>query len=170
MSSFPLGAQMSINPILDASSAIKVHTLAASFALMSGPLVFTPKARGKLHKTLGYCWIIAMAVTAISSFFVHTFQVFWIFSPIHLLSILVLWSLTSALRAIYAGNIERHSKTMLQLYWYGVIAAGIFTLSPERLLNEALFPDKPWLGLVVIALGAMLILRQIHRDIRPDKS
>ena len=48
--------------------------------------------------------------------------------------------------------------------------AGIFTLSPGRLLNEALFPNKPWLGLVVIALGALLILRQIRRDIRPSKN
>ncbi|NQY61564.1 DUF2306 domain-containing protein [Cognatishimia sp.] len=155
---------MSINPILDASCAIKVHTLAASFALTLGPFIFTPKARGKLHKTLGYIWIFAMATTAISSFFIHSFQLFWVFSPIHFLSIFVLFGLCRAFWFIRNGNVTGHARTMLGMYWYGVIAAGIFTLLPGRMLNRAFFPETPWLGYVVIAFGSLLIIRHIRRQ------
>lgn len=156
---------MSVNPIFDASDAIKVHTLAASFALALGPIVFTPKQRGKLHKILGYIWIVAMVTTALSSFFIHSFALIWIFSPIHILSVLTLWGVYRALRFIYEGNIRAHSQTMLALYWYGVITAGVFTLLPGRVLNRSLFGDAPWLGYVVIACGGLLILRQIRRDV-----
>ena len=155
---------MSINPILDASSAIKVHTLAASFALTLGPFIFTPKARGKLHKFLGYIWILAMATTAISSFFIHSFKVIWIFSPIHFLSIFILFGLCHAFWYIRNGNVIGHARTMLGMYWYGVLAAGIFTLLPGRMLNRAFFPEAPWLGYLFIACGALLIIRHIRRE------
>jgi uncharacterized membrane protein len=155
---------MSINPILDASSAIKVHTLAASFALTLGPFIFTPKSRGKLHKTLGYLWIIAMATTALSSFFIQGFQLIGVFSPIHFLSVFILYGLCRAFWFIRTGEVEKHARTMMGMYWYGVLAAGIFTLIPGRTLNRAVFPDAPWLGYLVIACGALLILRHIRRE------
>lgn len=54
---------------------------------------------------------------------------------------------------------------MLGLYWYGVLTAGIFTLLPGRALNEAFFPQAPWLGYLAIASGAVFIIRHVRRDV-----
>jgi uncharacterized membrane protein len=155
---------MSVNPILDASNAIIVHTLTASFALILGPFVFTPKRRGKLHKTLGYCWITSLCVAACSSFFVHEIRLAGPFSPIHILSVVTLIGLARGLLYIRQGNVKAHQRTMLSLYWLGVLAAGIFTMLPGRIMNDVLFPNAPWMGYVVIALGSILITRFILRQ------
>lgn len=157
---------MSINPILEASSAIQVHVLTASIALILGPFVLSQERRGKLHKTLGYIWITAMAITALSSFFIHGFKFIWVFSPIHFLSAYVLYGLCRALWYIRNGNVVGHSQTMRGLYWYGVLAAGAFTFIPGRIMNRTIFPDAPWLGFVVIECGAVFVVRQIRRDAR----
>ena len=155
---------MSVNPILDASNAIIVHTLTASFALILGPFVFTPKRRGKLHKTLGYVWITSLFVAACSSFFIHEIRLAGPFSPIHILSVITLIGLARGLLYIRQGNVQAHQRTMLSLYWLGVLAAGIFTMLPGRIMNDVLFPNAPWMGYVVIVLGSILITRFVLRQ------
>ena len=155
---------MSVNPILDASNAIIAHTLTASFALILGPFVFTPKRRGKLHKTLGYVWITSLFVAACSSFFIHEIRLAGPFSPIHILSVITLIGLARGLLYIRQGNVLAHQRTMLSLYWLGVLAAGIFTMLPGRIMNDVLFPNAPWMGYVVIVLGSILITRFVLRQ------
>lgn len=157
---------MSISPILDASSAVIVHTLTASFALILGPFVFTPKRRGKLHKTLGYFWITSLFVAACSSFLIHEIRLAGPFSPIHILSVITLIGLARGFLYIRHGNVKGHERTMLSLYWLGAMAAGIFTLLPGRIMNDVLFPTTPWMGYVVIAFGSVLITRFVLRQSR----
>jgi len=41
-----------------------------------------------LHRLLGKIWMVLMVITSLSSFFIHQIDLFYGFSPIHLLSIL----------------------------------------------------------------------------------
>jgi uncharacterized membrane protein len=60
------------------------------------------------------------------------------FSPIHLLSILTLVTLPFAIWARRIGRIRSHRAAMISLY-VSLVAAGLFTLLPSRLIGHAVF-------------------------------
>jgi uncharacterized membrane protein len=116
------------------------------------------RRRDRLHKITGYLWVLAIAVTALSSFGIWSFALIGPFSPIHLLAVLALWSLWQGMRQILAGRVAAHAQTMHSLYWRGLIIAGLFNFMPGRVVNRLLFAQDVWQGWIVIALGLALIL------------
>ena len=144
---------MTLTPLLNADPIIQLHVLCASIALLLGPVVLYRQRRDRLHKTLGYVWVFAMGLTALSAFFIHSFPVIGPFSPIHGLAIFALWSLYEGMRHVFAGRIQRHRLVMRSLYWNGVVIAGLFNFLPGRTLNRMVFDDARALGYVVIAVG-----------------
>ncbi|MBV0914000.1 DUF2306 domain-containing protein [Anianabacter salinae] len=148
---------MTFDPLLDAPLHIQLHTAAATLALVLGPMAILRPRRDRLHKSLGYVWVAAMAFTALSSFAIGNFGVIGPVSPIHLLAVLVLWSLWRAMRAILAGNVRLHRVIMQNLYWKGLLIAGLFNFLPGRTLSRALLPDTPEAGWAVIGAGLALI-------------
>ena len=141
----------SLSPLLDAGPAIQLHVAGAVTALLLGPVALYRKRRDRLHKILGYTWILAMTLTAISSFWIHSLRLIGPFGPIHLLSIWALISLAQGLSAAIRGQIARHQATMRSLYLYAIGAAGIFTLLPGRIVPRMLFGDDSQMGLWLIA-------------------
>ena len=98
-------------------------------------------------------------MTAVSSFFIHTlenigirlFGVLGPFSPIHILSVYVLWSMFAAIRAARRGDIARHRSLMRGMYAGAMIVAGAFTLLPGRVMEKMLLDGShPALGLLAI--------------------
>ena len=71
-----------------------------------------------------------MALVAISGFFIHETQVIGIFSPIHLLSVLVLVTLWRAIRQVRRGNVPAHRRAMILLYWPSLYLTGLLTFWP----------------------------------------
>ena len=61
------------------------------------------------------------------------------FGFIHLLSLLVLYSVPTAYFAARKGNIKAHKSNMQNLYFGDLILAGLFTLLPGRLINVWIF-------------------------------
>ena len=85
-----------------------------------------------------------MAVTAASSFFIHDIRVWGDYSPIHLLSVWVLFfSLPMAVIYARRRNIKAHKQIMQATFMGGIVLAGAFTLLPGRMMHELLFgaPD-----------------------------
>ena len=144
-------------PLLDASPVIQTHAAAALVALVLGPLVLFRRRRDRLHKAGGYIWIVAMAVAAVSSFWIHTLPMIGPFGPIHLLSVLTLVALTVGLRAAVTRRIEAHRCTMQALYFWSLGVAGTFTLLPGRIMHRVLFPDDSLPGFAFLALLALTI-------------
>jgi len=60
------------------------------------------------------------------------------FSPIHLLSILTLVTLPFAIWARRIGRFRSHRAAMISLH-VSLVAAGLFTLLPSRLIGHAVF-------------------------------
>ena len=75
-----------------------------------------------------------MALVAISGFFIHETQVIGIFSPIHLLLVLVLVTLWRAIRHVRRGNDPAHRRAMILLYWLSLYLTGLFTFWPGRIM------------------------------------
>ena len=144
---------MSLQPLLEAAPVIQLHVAAACVALGVGPLAIYRKRRDFWHKVAGYGWVLAMGITALSSFWIHSFPLIGPFSPIHLLAIFALWSLYEGLRHVFAGRIRQHQNAMLGLYWNGLILAGLFNFLPGRVINRMVFGQASDLGYIILGLG-----------------
>ncbi|GGY74924.1 DUF2306 domain-containing protein [Marinobacter zhanjiangensis] len=130
---------MNLNALLAASLPIQIHVVTVMLALVIGLLQLVLKRGTSLHRTMGWGWVVAMAVTAVSSFFIHRIQLVGPWSPIHILSVVTLVYLTLAIQAARQGNMRRHGMIMASLFLFAVIGAGVFTLLPGRLMHVVLF-------------------------------
>ena len=149
-------------PLLSAPLAVQLHAFAAMAAIFLGPIALFRRRRDRVHKTLGYAWALAMAVTIASSFVIFQIRLFGPFSPIHLLSVLASYGLFTGIRAAIRRDISRHRETMRRLYFWALGVAGLFTLMPGRIMSRVLFPDAPVTGFVIavgVAVAAVVVLR-----------
>lgn len=160
---------MNFTPFLTADLIIKLHACAASIALILGPIAIYQKRKSMAHKLIGYVWVLAMASTAISAFGIHSFAVIWGLSPIHGLALLALWSLWTAMKAIFEGNVAHHKAVMQNLYWHGLCFAGLFNFLPGRIVNRTLFDDSRHAGFAVIAIGIGLIAARSFQTWRKSR-
>jgi uncharacterized membrane protein len=132
--------QMNLTPFLTAGPLIQIHATAAVAAFVLGLIQFALIKGNYRHRVMGYVWIFLMYVTAISSLFINKEPWFGPFSPIHLLSLLVIFGTPSAVLAARRGNIRGHKIGMMQLFVFGLIVAGAFAaFSRGRMFYEMLF-------------------------------
>lgn len=130
---------MTLDPLLSASPTIIAHTLAALAALVLGAMQLARPKGTAMHRSLGVIWVLLMLVVAASSFWIHTMQVIGPFSPIHILSVIVLISAPLGLYYAQTGQITAHCRTMQQLFAIALIGAGLFTLWPGRIMHQVIF-------------------------------
>lgn len=162
---------MTLAPYLTAAPNIQLHIVLAVISLILGPVALYMRKKNCTHKIIGYIWVICMTGVALSSFTIHSFAVIGPFSPIHGLAIFTLWSLYSAIRHLIAGRIALHRLVMRNLYWYGLIVAGLANFLPGRATNHAFFPENPSHGFVVIRVGvSTLVINTIRQKQRLNKS
>ncbi|MFD2056043.1 DUF2306 domain-containing protein [Mesorhizobium calcicola] len=130
---------MSLQPLLAAPSPVPWHTFAAFAALALGATqLVLPKGTPR-HRIAGYVWAALMLVIAVSSFWIHQIRLIGPFSPIHLLSILVLVTVPLAVWHALNHRVAKHRKSMIVLYVFALIGAGIFTLLPGRVMHDVVF-------------------------------
>ena len=169
---------MNLSPLLDAPLAIQIHVAAVIPAAILGPYMFRARKGTSIHRLLGKVWLGLMVIAALSSFFIHTINLFLGFSPIHLLSAYVLYGSWRAIRAARLHRIREHRHNVIGMYVGGIIIAGGFTLLPGRLMHEVVFtwpsawPDMGKLGAFVGMMAAFVILlaalSKIASGQRPD--
>lgn len=155
---------MTLQPLLDAPLAIQIHVAAVlPAALLGAYLLLRPKGT-PLHRLLGKIWMALMVVTAVSSFFIHQINLFYGFSPIHLLSIATLFGSWNAIAAARRGDIRLHKRIVASLYFGGIVLAGLFTLVPGRIMHAVAFtcaegPAALVAGLIA-TIPAAIVLRR----------
>lgn len=91
----------------------------------------------RAHRAFGWAWIAAMAVVALSSFWIFGIRKGG-FSVIHLLSVFVLLNLVAAIWCIRHGHVSAHRKFMVGTL-LGLLGAGAGALAPGRFLHQLLF-------------------------------
>lgn len=149
---------MNFQPILTADPVIVVHIICGVTALIVGPIALYGKRRGALHRAVGYLWVFSMLLLAGTSFFIEGLAVFGRFCAIHLLSLFAIWSIFEAMRQIYLGNSGLYRRIMHNLYWYGLVIAGLINFLPGRMTNRVILGDSQVnYGFGLIALGIICV-------------
>ena len=127
---------MTLQPLRDAGPIVQIHAGMALAAVLLTLAIFTLRRGTSLHKGLGRIWVAAMAVVALSSFWITELRMLGPFSPIHLLSIYVLFQLVIGIRAARQGDIARHRAAMKGMAFWGLVVAGAFTFFPGRTMYQ----------------------------------
>jgi len=131
---------MNLDPLYDTLSIVHLSTIGPAF-LIGTYIILTKKGSGQ-HKFLGRIYMVLMLFTALVTLLMSALvgpTLFNHFGLIHLLSVLVLYSVPSAYFSIKAGNVKKHKAAMVGLYIGGMLVAGGFTLVPGRFLGDLLF-------------------------------
>ena len=120
-----------------------IHLIAVSPCLIIGAylICFSNKGSGN-HKKLGWIYMLLMFFQAGVSLFMEARvgpQFLNHFGWIHLLSILTLHTVPKSIYYIKKGDIIGHSRSMIILFFSGLIIAGGFTLFPGRYLHDVFF-------------------------------
>ena len=161
---------MTFEPLLDAPTAIQIHVAAVvPAALLGAYLLVRPKGTPR-HRLLGKIWLTLMAVAALSSFFIHQINVFYGFSPIHVLSIFVLFGCWRAIANARKRNIEAHKRIVRGLYLGGIVGAGAFTFLPGRITNEVAFKGDETAPFLAMAGIASALLWLMSNELRRRRS
>jgi uncharacterized membrane protein len=130
---------VTLTPLLNASSIIQIHAFAAMATFAIGLVQLTAPKGTIPHRLIGWSWVLLMLTVAISSFFIHIIRLWGAWSPIHLLSILVLVSLPLAVFHARRHEVRRHRNAMTTLFMGALVIAGIFTFLPGRIMHAVAF-------------------------------
>ena len=130
---------MTLAPLTNAPLAIQLHAYAALAAFVLGAVQLARAKGTGGHRLLGYTWVALMLVVAISSFWIRDMRVWGPWSPIHLLSIMVLLMLPAAIYFARVHRLRGHKLTMIGLFGGALVIAGIFTLVPGRIMYRVVF-------------------------------
>jgi uncharacterized membrane protein len=130
---------MSLAPLLDAAPPIPLHAFAAMAAFALGIVQFAAPKGTLPHRTLGWIWVVLMAVVALSAFWIHEIRLVGPWSPIHLLSVFT--PVMLALGVFYARrhNVRGHRITMISIFAGALVLAGLFTFVPGRVMHAVVF-------------------------------
>lgn len=158
---------MDVTPFFETTTVIQIHVFAALTGVLLGPFAILRKRRDRLHKCLGYVWVLAMLSVSGTALMIPSFGLAVIgpFGPIHLFVVLTLVSLWMGMRAIFRGDLTAHRAWLTGLYWQGLLLAGLFNFLPGRMVNRMLFPDAPEHGYILLACGGCVMIW--YRILRP---
>jgi uncharacterized membrane protein len=130
---------MTLEPLLDAPPVIQIHALAAIAAFAIGVVQLVAPKGTIPHRLVGWSWATLMLTVAVSSLFIHTIRMWGPWSPIHLLSLLVLVTLPLAVLHARRHDVRRHRQAMLTLFTGALVIAGAFTFLPGRIMHAVAF-------------------------------
>lgn len=117
---------------------VKFHIVAAVAAFAIGVAILLRPKGSRLHKTLGWAWVIAMGATAISSFFITGLNGNSL-SFIHLISGWTVVALPLGIYAVRNKQVLMHKRAMTSLFVGGLVIAGALTFIPGRLMYQLFF-------------------------------
>jgi uncharacterized membrane protein len=118
------------------STLIQVHVILAFATVVLSTALFSLPKGNRYHRIMGWTWVLFMGAVALTSFGIHTLRWTGPFSPIHLLSILVLVSLVQAVRAARNHRVVEHARIVKSLTVFGLILTGALTFLPGRTMHQ----------------------------------
>ena len=107
-------------------------------ALALTPVMLLRRRGDRLHRVLGWVWALAMVITAAISLQVRVINPGH-FSPIHLLSVLVLITVPLLVWRARQHQVAAHRRGVRLVVAGGLVVAGLATFPPARLLGHWLF-------------------------------
>jgi uncharacterized membrane protein len=129
---------MTLEPLLSASPAIKLHAFAAMAAFALGIVQFWRPKGTSAHRAIGWLWAGLMLVISVSAFFIHELRLWGSWSPIHLLAILTLVTLPIGVLHARQHRIGQHRIYMISIFCGALLIAGLFTFVPGRIMHAVI--------------------------------
>lgn len=99
----------------------QLHVTVAIIAILIGVIQIVRRKRGRAHRLLGRAWVAAMAVAALSSFFLQ--EMTGGFNYLHGLAVFVLVNLALGVWRARQGRHTEHALFMINT-WGGLVTAG----------------------------------------------
>jgi len=99
----------------------QLHVTVASIAILIGVIQIVRRKRGSGHRLLGRIWVTAMALAALSSFFLRDMT--GGFNYLHGLAVFVLANLALGVWRARQGRYTEHALFMINT-WGGLVTAG----------------------------------------------
>ncbi len=121
-----------------AGPAIQIHLLAMLAALGLGAALMTGVKGRRMHRIFGWMFAVVMLVGVLASLFVRSL-IPGSFSPIHILSAATLVFLPLGLIAARRHDVAAHRRRMTNIFYFGLLGAGLFTFVPGRLMWRLFF-------------------------------
>ena len=157
---------MTLEPLLSAPFAIQFHVATVLPAAVLGAVLLTRPKGTPAHRLFGKIWLLLMVATSLSTFFIHGIDTVAGFSPIHLLSVYVVFGSVMAIRAARRRDIRAHRAHVSGMYLGGIVVAGLFTLVPHRVMGAMIFDGTSgfasglaaaFVSVLIIAAGALAV-------------
>jgi len=122
---------MNWNAFEGAGLVVFIHLFAALAALVVG-IIMLVRAKGTpSHRLIGRSFILLMLVTAISSFWIREINrgsLSWI----HIFIPITLFASWEAIHYIRKGNVKRHKRAVIGMFFGALLIPGLFTFVPGR--------------------------------------
>lgn len=131
-----LGRRVDWWPEIPANVWAHLFTILVATSLT--PVMLLRRRGDRLHRTLGYIWVAAMALTAAITFDIRLINE-GSFSPIHILSIWTLIQVPLIVIRARQHDVVRHRRAVHGMVVGALLIAGFFTFPFNRLLGEMLF-------------------------------
>ena len=111
-------------------------------SLLTAWMLMAPKGT-PVHRWMGRVWSVMLIFIAVSSFWLRDgygalMGLPFGIGPIHILSVITIWAVSSGIWAIRQGQMTRHVSNMVTVCW-ALLIAGAFTLLPGRLMQQLAF-------------------------------
>jgi uncharacterized membrane protein len=117
----------------EAGPAVQIHLLCVCVALGIGVALLIGVKGDRLHRVLGWTWVLAMMTAAISSLFIRQVN-HGAFSSIHLISGWIILAAPMAVALARRHKVRQHARLMTGLFTGGLILAGLLAFVPGRLM------------------------------------
>ncbi|EAQ99244.2 DUF2306 domain-containing protein [Congregibacter litoralis] len=124
------------------TTIVFTHLITVCAAFLLGTTMLVLKKGTPLHRMLGRSYLLLMLFTAGTALALPAQlgpTVLGHFGPIHLLCIVVAYSVPKGWLAARRGDWQTHRKVMVRLYVLALVVAGLFTLAPGRLIHSWVF-------------------------------
>jgi uncharacterized membrane protein len=127
-----------LTPLWGTPLSVQLHVLGVAVAFFAGLIIFMlPKGTG-FHRLLGWTFVVAMAMVAVTSVWMAV-ELKTGITFLHIFTVVTAVSLPLAIMAIRRGDVRGHAYNMLGLYIGGLLVAGAFAFIPGRLMWRMLF-------------------------------
>jgi uncharacterized membrane protein len=117
----------------EAGPAVQLHLLCVTLALGIGGALLIGVKGDRLHRAMGWTWVLAMMTAAISSLFIRQVN-HGAFSFIHLISGWIILAAPMAVAFARRHKVRQHARLMTGLFTGGLILAGLLAFMPGRLM------------------------------------
>lgn len=121
--------------LLQAPWYVHVHLALSLFAVLVGVLILLKRKGTVEHRAYGRIWAGLMISTALISFLIQGERRL---SAIHLLSVVALITIPLGIYSIRRKRVLAH-KLFMCITFVGLLAAGVFTMLPHRVLGKLFF-------------------------------